>query len=103
MLLPSAPAMSIDAQFLHSAFGDGAGPDGEVWFAPSFLRAGPVQKRFGSLFVADLKTAWTLYPRDLGYSAKDEVTLYIREANSTGLPVVFSNDYPLTLQVRRTW
>lgn len=86
-LQPSLPATPIDAYFIQKAFNDGSGPDGEVYFAPSFItgyirndtlvdkyKKGNICVHdectlvpvYGSLLVAELASDWSIVPRDLG-------------------------------------
>lgn len=55
LLQPDEPARMIDEVFLNQAFSD-VGPDGEVWFASSYLN----DLQYGYVFVADLSSDYNL-------------------------------------------
>ena len=120
LLNPSLPATPVDSYFFQAALGDiqdeGAealGPSGQVWFAPSILglsggnksapwredwqnKYGRQVSAYGSIFVAELKSEYTLYPKELGcfesgrYNVEKQRqcygnmhSYYVREANAT--------------------
>lgn len=92
LLQPSSPATMIDKVFLKSALPKADGPDGEVWFAPSYVS----HSRYGSLFVADLSESYSLFPQDVNYNDASAQLFYVRESNNSLDNIfVWSNSRPL--------
>ena len=95
---PSLPAKIIDKQFLEAAFQSGIGPKGDVWFAPSFVAMEHDMLTFGSVFVANLQSDWTLAPSDIGYEQSNQ-QFYVTESNHSLAVKPFSSANPLILKV----
>jgi hypothetical protein len=92
-LQPSVPAAAIDLMMVEASLGSGVGPRGEVWMAYT-LQSG---HRYGHLFVADLKAAWTARPSQLGFDKSAEFWTF--ESNDPKNIVHFSESSPLILKV----
>ena len=99
MLQPSSPAKMIDKMFLESVLQNGIGPNGDVWFAPSRVQVDNQIVVFGSLFVANLNSDWSILPFDMGYQNND-TKFFVSESNQTLTIQKFSQDTPLNLKVR---
>lgn len=99
LLQPSAPATLIDAGFVQGALHNGVGPDGDVWFAPSTIS----NQIYGSLFVAELASAWEIKPSHVGYHNKEQ-KFFVHEANMTSATsgFIWSEDTPLKLNACET-
>lgn len=92
LLQPDTPAMAIDAEFVHKAFGTG-GVDGEVWMAETLLSG---LYRAVQVIAINVASPYSLPLADLGYSA--DVTLAVYEANSTSSPFLVDSSSPLRIR-----
>ncbi|XP_052789947.1 uncharacterized protein LOC128224213 isoform X2 [Mya arenaria] len=99
ILKPQFPIRAIDAQILQAAFNDVDGPDGEAWL--SYTQVGGL--RFADILVLNLKSPYTLYPRDTGiYDNVGLTDLYAVPYDDPFGWVTFSSLYGLQFDSRFT-
>jgi hypothetical protein len=95
LLNPAQAATKIDKAMIQNAFGGNAGPEGEVWFAPSMIH----YRRYGYLFAADVTKSSTIVPLDLDRKLDNDQYWAVLNNNDNNekIAIKFSTESPLTL------